>query len=118
MLRCLLSFYNEQDSNMATITVLCPSCQSDKVVKFGKSAEGKQRFRCDNKNCKRTNFMLDYTYNGHKPGVKENIINMALNASGIRDTARVLKISVNTVIGTIKKSQSIRKRQPKILRST
>ena len=101
---------------MATITVLCPHCQSDKVVKFGKSAERKQRFRCDNENCDTNTFMRDYTYNGHKPGIKEKIIDMALNASGIRDTARVLKVSANTVIGTIKKSKPISKYQAKNFR--
>jgi hypothetical protein len=29
---------------------------------------------------------------------------MALNGSGIRDTARVLKINKNTIIGTLKKA--------------
>jgi len=37
-------------------------------------------------------FVLEYTYNGWKPGINEQIINMAANASGIRDTARVLKV--------------------------
>ncbi len=37
--------------------------------------------------------------NARKKGVKEQVIAMAQNGSGIRDTSRVLKISVNTVIG-------------------
>jgi transposase-like protein len=32
------------------------------------------------------------------PAVKEQIVKMALNASGIRDTARVLHVSTNTVM--------------------
>jgi transposase-like protein len=35
--------------------------------------------------------------------VKAHIIDMALNGSGIRDTARVLKISPTTVINELKK---------------
>jgi transposase-like protein len=35
--------------------------------------------------------------------LKEQIIEMSLNGSGIRDIARVLKISPNTVIEEIKK---------------
>jgi len=31
---------------------------------------------------------------------------MAINGSGIRDTARVLKINKNTVINTLKKSKN------------
>ena len=74
-----------------------------KVVKFGRSTEDKRRFRCDDKNCKRTTLRLDYTYNRHKPSIQAKIITMALNASGIQDTTRILKVSINTVIGTIKK---------------
>jgi transposase-like protein len=35
--------------------------------------------------------------------VKEQIVDMAMNASGIRDTARVLHISPTTVINELKK---------------
>jgi transposase-like protein len=37
------------------------------------------------------------------PQIKEQIIEMSLNGSGIRDIARVLKISPTTVIEEIKK---------------
>ena len=40
---------------------------------------------------------------GRLPQIKEQIIEMSLNGSGIRDIARVLKISPNTVIEEIKK---------------
>ncbi|OZI15375.1 hypothetical protein CE195_02020 [Sodalis-like symbiont of Philaenus spumarius] len=33
-----------------------------------------------------------------KPGVKEQIVDMAFNGAGVRDTARTLKISVMTLI--------------------
>ena len=36
-------------------------------------------------------------------GVKQQIIDMAMNASGIRDTARVLHVSPTTVIKELKK---------------
>jgi len=39
------------------------------------------------------------------PGVKQQIIEMALNGSGIRDTARVLKVSPTTVLTTLKKKR-------------
>ena len=48
-------------------------------------------------------FVLNPTYHGHLPEIKEQIIDMALNGSGIRDTARVLKISPTTVITELKK---------------
>lgn len=50
-------------------------------------------------------FLLTYTYEGRKPGVKEQIIEMAFNGAGVRDTARTLKIGINTVICTLKKSR-------------
>jgi transposase-like protein len=37
------------------------------------------------------------------PEVKEQIVEMAMNASGIRDTARVLHVSPTTVINELKK---------------
>jgi len=47
--------------------------------------------------------MLTYRYRACEPGIKEKIIDMAINGSGIRDTGRVLKINKNTVIQTLKK---------------
>ena len=37
------------------------------------------------------------------PEVKQQIVDMAMNASGIRDTARVLHVSPNTVLAELKK---------------
>ncbi len=48
-------------------------------------------------------FILSYSRNGDLPEVKQKITDMALNGSGIRDTARVLGISINTVIYELKK---------------
>ena len=73
-------------------------CHSDQVIKGGKTQAGKQRYKCLNMNCPRYSFQLDLTYKGLSPEVKEHIIDMALNGSGMRDTARVLKISSATVI--------------------
>ena len=86
--------------------VCCPVCQSDNVIKNGKSKEGKQRYRCRNQDCSRTSFILDYSYRGYLSEVKAQISDMAMNGSGIRDTARVLRISPTTVMETLKKSAS------------
>ena len=86
---------------MAFIEVTCRYCQrSDRVHKQGVSKSGHQRYRCEH--CQRT-FQLDYSNAVYKPGVKEQILEMAMNGSGIRDTARVLKVNMNTVMSTIKK---------------
>ena len=88
---------------MVLIPVLCPQCQSDQIIRGGKTKAGKQRYKCQNVDCPRYSFQLDLTYKGRSPEVKEQIIDMALNGSGIRDTARVLKISSATVINELKK---------------
>ncbi len=78
--------------------VCCPTCHTPDVVKNGKSDEGKPRYRCRNTACLRTSFIRDYTYRGYLPEVKRQISDRAMNGSGIRDTARVLKVSQTTVI--------------------
>ena len=46
------------------LSVQCPHYHSEEVIKNGKSAEGKQRYRCQNKNCPYRTFILDQTYPG------------------------------------------------------
>ncbi|NOR69460.1 MAG: hypothetical protein GQ532_07160 [Methylomarinum sp.] len=50
--------------------------------------------------------MLDYNYKACEYGVTERMVEMAINGSGIRNTARVLKINKNTVINTLKKRKT------------
>ncbi len=88
--------------------VKCPKCESTNVVKHGQSPEGKQRYRCRNSHCKCCTFIRTYAYRGYLPEVKQQIADMAVNGSGIRDTARVLKISPTTVIEELKKIPSPR----------
>ncbi|EAM4449171.1 IS1 family transposase [Salmonella enterica] len=85
---------------MATIDVCCPRCQSSLVYRHGQNSRGTDRFRC--RDCHRV-FQLSYTYEARKPGVKEQIVEMAFNGAGVRDTSRTLKIGLNTVIRTFKK---------------
>ncbi|MCB0574997.1 MAG: IS1 family transposase [Saprospiraceae bacterium] len=82
-------------------TIICPQCgQADEVKRHGRTKNGTQRYRCYA--CKKS-FLTTYTYNGNKPQVKRLISQMAMNGSGVRDTARVLKVSQNTVIRHFKK---------------
>jgi len=74
---------------MVLMPVLCPHCQSDQVIKGGTTKAGTPRYRCHHANCPHSSFVLNPSYQGHLPEVKEQIIDMALNGSGIRDTARV-----------------------------
>lgn len=86
--------------------VCCPDCGSEDVVKNGKSNEGKQRYLCRDQDCRRRSFVRDYTYWGYLPSIKQQITDMAANGSGIRDTARVLKINPTTVIEKLKKTRN------------
>lgn len=86
---------------MATIIVHCPRCQSDRVYRHGKTPAGHARYRSP---AYPHVFQLTYTYEARKPGVKDKIVEMAFNGSGVRDTARVLNIGINTVLRTLKNS--------------
>ena len=49
---------------MVLIPVLCPHCQSDQVIKGGKTKTGKQRYKCQNTDCSHYSFQLDLTLSG------------------------------------------------------
>ena len=88
---------------MVLIPVRCPHCHSDHIIKGGTTKAGTQRYKCLNMQCPHYSFQLDLIYKGRCPEIKEQIVDMALNGSGIRDTARVLKISPTTVLNELKK---------------
>jgi transposase-like protein len=85
--------------------IACPDCSSHQVVKAGYSASGERRYRCGNPDCRTKSFMLTYRYKAYQPGIKAQVVDMAINSSGIRDTARVLGIAKGTVISTLKKKR-------------
>jgi insertion element IS1 protein InsB len=58
-------------------------------------------------------FLLQYHDRGRVPEIRRQVIDMAINGSGIRDTARVLRISPTTVIAVLKKSRRAATRQPR-----
>lgn len=98
---------------MAEAMVRCPHCQSEAVVKYGKASNGKARFRCQQREgCGRT-FLQTYAYPGRLPEVKQQMVEMTLNGSGIREIARVLHVGPNTVIKELKKSLRPLVGQPK-----
>ena len=85
---------------MATIAVKCRYCESELVYKHGHARSGEPRYRC--RNCQRS-FQATYRYEGNKAGTPDKIIQMAMNGSGVRDTSRVLGVSITTVIAHLKK---------------
>src|SRR5881628_2727751 len=90
---------------MALVHVHCPQCHSIYVVQYGLQANGTQRYRCNNLACPRTIFLLQYQDQGRLPAVKQQIVDMTLNGSGVRDIVRVLKVSSAAVIDVLKKKE-------------
>jgi transposase-like protein len=84
-----------------TKDIPCPYCESSNLQKNGHSENGTQRWRC---NFCRKSFQLSYRYNARKPGVKEQISELTLNSSGVRDIGRILGINPNTVVAALKKN--------------
>ena len=76
----------------------CPKCSSIQTVKNGKTRKNKQRFLC--KSCSKS-FITDYSYNAYKPTTNQQIILFTKEGLGIRSTARVLRISVTTLLKRI-----------------
>src|SRR5215510_2932019 len=99
---------------MVYVPVPCPHSQSTEVLKAGQQANGAQRYQCQNDRCTRRIFLLHYQDRGRVPEIRRQVVDMAINGSGVRDTARVLRISPTTVIAVIKKSRRAATRQPRV----
>lgn len=91
---------------MVEVAVKCPVCQGTDISKNGKTGKGEQRYICNAKECFGKSFLLEYTNNGCKPGIEKQIIDMTANGSGIRDISRVLEISTDKVMDTLKKQKA------------
>ena len=100
---------------MALVKVICPLCRVKTVVKFGLNRQGKQKYQCKNEECSKNTFILDWENKGCLPEVKEKIVEMALNGSGIRDTSRVLDISITTVLSELKKRSIAPEHKPRVV---
>ena len=69
------------------------------MVRQGTTPEGKPRDRC--RECllgRGRTFLLEYAYAGPAPDVTQLIVDIAMHASGMRDTARVLHVSPTMVL--------------------
>ena len=85
------------------ITVECPYCNSSDVKKKGHYTNGNQRYLCENGDCPHRTFVLEYKNKGNDPKTKEAIFEHIVNGNGTRATARLLRISKNTVTAALKK---------------
>ncbi|MEA1953747.1 MAG: IS1 family transposase [Campylobacterota bacterium] len=62
--------------------VKCPRCGSDEIEKSGFNENRVQRYRCKHEECEKKTFVLSYRYKACELGVREQIIEMAINGSG------------------------------------
>lgn len=86
---------------MKTEEIICPKCGSRHIKKNGTTRQKKQRYRCQR--CgKQFLFALSYRNRAWMPHLRELIVPMSLNGSGIRDTSRVLRVSTNTVLKVLR----------------
>ncbi|MDB5002081.1 MAG: transposase [Mucilaginibacter sp.] len=79
------------------VVINCPYCQG-MPIKFGKTGT-RQRYRCIA--CKRV-FMNTYINKACCASINNHIVNFLKEGCGIRSIARLLSISINTVISRIK----------------
>lgn len=79
-------------------SICCPNCKESKIIKNGTTKNKKQQYYC--KSCNKR-FIENYTYQAHSSNINQNIILLTKEGLGIRNTARVLKISTTTLLKRI-----------------
>ncbi|MGI4733918.1 MAG: IS1-like element transposase [Janthinobacterium lividum] len=86
---------------MVLAAVQCLACQQPEAIyRHGKTRDGRQRYQCVT--CQRTS-QFPYQQQVYEPGTRARILDIALNGSGIRDTARAMDIGPQKVMGKLKK---------------
>lgn len=84
----VLAGSSSQGWPMTCIAVRWPPCQSEQLVTRGNTRRGPQRSLRQNTACTTGSVLLDYPNRGCRPAVKQEIMDMSLNASGIQGNAK------------------------------
>ena len=71
----------QQGAVLRLHAVRCPHCQSDQIVKRGKTARGTQRYLCQNTLCAKGSFLFDYCNRGCLPWYQDTFAKVASNLS-------------------------------------
>jgi len=84
----------------AQVTIKCPKCGSEHIIRNGKKANDKQLYKC--KDCNRQ-FIADHdkTYKGTISTIANQIRLMMVRGGGVRDIAAVLCVSVYKVLAVL-----------------
>ena len=91
---------------MITQVLYCPNCHGTDIVRHGKTPQGKQRYRCRQCSERSRTFLLDSSYSGQSPPIKEQTVDMAMNASGIRRVS-IRKGIASPIAGTNRARQRV-----------
>ena len=86
---------------MITITLRCPFCASDSLIKYGRTPNGKQRYRCQG--CGRQHREHPGS-NAYSEAARAMILRAYEERSSLRGLSRTFGVSRNTVSGGLKKS--------------
>jgi transposase-like protein len=87
---------------MVTITLLCPYCESDELVRNGHAPNGKQRYFCHT--CQRYS-RENPTPHAYPQERREEILRAYEERSSLRGLERTFGVSRYSVIAWIKKKQ-------------
>ena len=87
---------------MITITIHCPHCESDAVVRNGRAPNGKQKYLC--RACQRPS-REEPTPHVYSDERREEILRAYEERSSLRGLERTFGVSRNSVITWIKKKQ-------------
>ena len=87
---------------MVTTTVHCPHCGSEDIIRYGRSPNGKQKYRC--KMCKQQS-RENPTPHAYSEERREEILRAYEERSSLRGIERTFGVSRTSVIGWIKKSR-------------
>ena len=88
---------------MVTITVHCPHCQSNALVRNGRAPNGKQTYRC--RACQKQS-REHPTPHAYPEERREEILRAYEERSSLRGLERTFGVSRATVVAWIKKSHS------------
>jgi len=87
---------------MITITIHCPHCASDALVRNGRAPNGKQKYLC--RACHRQS-REDPTPHAYSDERREEILRAYKEQSSLRGLERTFRVSPNSVITWIKKKR-------------
>ncbi|SRR5258708_7129184 len=90
----------EAKGHMVTVTVHCPYCGSDALVRNGRAPNGKQKYRCHACQRQSRENPLPHAYPEER---REEILRAYEERSSLRGLERTFGVSRNSVIAWLKK---------------